>query len=404
MACKSKQGKSVLLAGSSYSAAPLLFRLKQWGYQVAVCGNIEDDPCHAYADRSFPINYADAQALATLAKKEQFDYVVPTCNDASYQSSAWAAEDHGFPGFDPHETTTLLHQKNRFREFAQKHGFPAPRAVEVTPGQPPDLTVLTFPCLVKPVDNFSGRGIQKISQPAQLESALAHAWDHSPSQAAVVEEFKEGPLFSHSAFLAHGDITADFFADEYCTVYPYQVNCSSLASQLDGKTRAGMRECIRDLAATLHLDAGLIHTQFILNHGDPWLIECMRRCPGDLYYILVEAATGFDYTSHYLAPFVDRPAPAPTPQAPRHIARHTLSSPHAIPFRSYQIHLNVRQYAEYPLLPSGHLLQPAPFGKAGILFLEFDNKNELAAHTPVLQQHITLHSLTPPPCPSPAKN
>ena len=106
--------KKALLVGSSFSAAPIFFSLKKRGLHVSVCGNQESDPCHQYSDDSFFIDYSDRDQLLQLLETEQFDYLIPTCNDYSYMSSAWAAQKIGFPGFDRYDVATTLHTKKYF--------------------------------------------------------------------------------------------------------------------------------------------------------------------------------------------------------------------------------------------------------------------------------------------------
>jgi formate-dependent phosphoribosylglycinamide formyltransferase (GAR transformylase) len=75
--------KKVLLLGSSFSAAPMLFELKNMGFCVEVCGDITSDPCHQYSDESIKIDYSKKRKLLNFLKEKKIDYVVPTCNDDS---------------------------------------------------------------------------------------------------------------------------------------------------------------------------------------------------------------------------------------------------------------------------------------------------------------------------------
>ena len=51
------------------------------------------------------------------------------------------------------------------------------------------------------------------------------------------------------------------------------------------------------IAQLLQLKDGIFHVQFILNNGNPVIIEICRRPPGDLYIQLVSIATCIDYPS-----------------------------------------------------------------------------------------------------------
>src|SRR3954453_11126061 len=103
-----------LLVGSSYSAVPIFFALKERGLEVWVVGKGEDEPCHKFSDRSFFVDYSKRDELLALAQSVPFDYLVPSCNDYSYPSAAWVTESCGFPGYDTYETALAIHTKRRF--------------------------------------------------------------------------------------------------------------------------------------------------------------------------------------------------------------------------------------------------------------------------------------------------
>ena len=104
---------NVLLVGSSFSAAPMLFDLKARGAHVTVVGKYQDHPCHAYADHSIYIDYSDPEVLMDVCRNHAFDCLVPSCNDYAYVSAAQVAGKLGYAGFDLVETTQVLHEKDR---------------------------------------------------------------------------------------------------------------------------------------------------------------------------------------------------------------------------------------------------------------------------------------------------
>ena len=383
--------KKVLLVGSSFSAAPIFFSLKKRGFHATVCGALPGDPCHQYADASLFIDYSDREKLLAVVQQGSFDYLVPTCNDYAYLSSAWVAEQFGFPGFDSLATTEILHTKKLFRNHTAQFDFPAPRRLTDASFQE---GLLALPCLVKPVDSFSGRGIHKVTSWEALAPAIEEAKRASRSGEFVVEEFVQGSLHSHSAFMASQQIHEDFFVDEFCTTYPYQVNCSNHPSRLSDKVRVGVRAAMRRLAAELGLVDGLLHTQFIADGDKFWIIECMRRCPGDLYGSLVERSTGVDYTSMFVQPFVNEPYVASQPRgADRFMARHTIATAHPLVNFSFVPRIPAEELEIIQLKGSGEKLAAAPFDKLAILLARFSSQEAMLASAPLLASQVSIQSL-----------
>jgi hypothetical protein len=387
--------KRALLVGTSYGAAPLLMALKSFGFSVAVCGARPDEPCVALADTYHAIDYSDRNALLRLVSEQRYAFICPSCNDYAYMAAAYVAECLGLPGFDRLETATLLHDKARFRDFAATSGLPSPAAVTVRDGADAATSRLHPPLLVKPSDSFSGRGVSRVANLSRLPKAIAEAMRETRLGTVVVEEFIVGTLHSHSAFVASGRIIEDFFVDEFCEIYPYQVDCSNHPSRLPETVRDEVRCAIATLADRLALADGLLHTQFISGPRGIFLIECMRRCPGDLYYHLVEFSTAARYIENYVAPFVGRPMRASATDVGTAWARHTISFPNDTVFWSFAHAIPAREIRVFPLCESASLVRAAPYGKAAILFARFDTSAEAFAVTQHLRDHLTLFASEP---------
>lgn len=387
--------KKVLLVGSSFSAVAILVVLKSQNMHVSVCGNQKSDPCHQYADASHFIDYSDKEALCSLIEHEKFNYIVPSCNDYAYMACAWAAELMGYAGFDSFDVASILHNKSLFRDFTQQHLLPTPRFFHVSANETQKPSALSYPLLVKPVDSFSGRGVSKVTSDDELSVAIESAMQSSRSADVVVEEFVEGDLHSHSAFIQNGQIVFDVFADEFCTVYPYQVNCSNHPSRLSVQVKQNVRESIQQLISLLKLSDGLLHTQFIAGPDKFWIIECMRRCPGDLYGNMIELSTGVDYVDLYTQPFIKKPIKTQQIQESAEIkliGRHTISVIKPTVNFSFSHNIPSKQTQIVPLKCSGEPLDRAPYDKLAILFVEYHDQQEMLKVTPQLDQFIAIQS------------
>jgi biotin carboxylase len=384
--------KRVLLVGSSFSALPLLQKCRQRQLHISVCGAYQDDPGHALADASFTVNYADKEALLELAQSQSFDYIVPSCNDYSYLSSSWVANQLGLPGFDAYETSRMLHTKDAFRAFFADSNVPMPKHSFVSSDNLNHS--LSYPALCKPVDSFSGRGVSEVHSDAELADALEHASSNSRSASALLEELVDGRLYSHSAFISKGQILIDFFADEFCTVHPYQVNCSNIPSSLNEHHRHAVRQSIRQIIETLKLSDGLLHTQFIADDKEHWIIECMRRCPGDLYGRMVELATGVNYTDLLVRPYLAEAMPESVEiQQHNYVGRHTISSGVDRTYLGFTDQLPGHSLGFVPLKNSGEKLAPAPYDKSGILFKAFDTEQDMLEYSPVMADFVALQDM-----------
>jgi len=383
--------KTALILDAGFASLPLQQAVKTAGFRTLVCSGKAHDAGMLTADITCEQNYADSEAVLKIAQQHKVAALLPGVTDVSYLSGCRVAHSLGLPGFDAPDVSDTIFLKDKFRAWALSKGLPVPQAAWIDE----QARQLNLPLLVKPVDAYSGNGITKVTDWAMLDAAIETARNASPGKQYVVENFCEGALYSHSAFIRNGEIVCEFFVDEYCTVYPWQVNSSSLSQNLSPDMRDSVSECMQSIVSDLRLVDGLLHTQFIASEDQFWLIELTRRCPGDLYSRLIELSTGVNYAGWFVAPFLGKSSPA-VPRRPvqtRNIARHTVSVNRAMRFTGFAFKSLPADLIEViPLTRPGTLVQPAPGDRAGLIFAEFRDDAALRQMTPHLKDYFLLNT------------
>lgn len=385
--------KNAFLIGSGVSALPILFALKKRGVRVTVVGGKIDDPCHLYADESIYVDYSSGNDFERVISGAMFDFLVPTCNDTSYLACVAIANTFGLPGYDSLTTSKLLHFKDTFQKYLRDLSLPSPKHMEYLAGWDREVLINFFPVLIKPIFGTSGIDIVKIDTEEQFNSHMSGIKLQINSCGFIVEEFIRGSLHSHSAFIRDGEISVDFFVDEFCTVYPYQVNSSNHPSCLSDQLRFVFRECITTLIRALNINDGLLHTQFIVKNSESFaIIETMRRAPGDLFGLLIEKSTGINYFDLYIRPFIgEEISHEEIGSSPKNIGRHTVSTSLDSGLESFSVLLNSQNIEIFPLKEAGVNIKPAPHDKAAIIFCEFNSSKEMYEKTPYLSSYIRVN-------------
>ena len=364
----------VLLLDTNVSSAPIHQYLAGAGYEVHVAGNNPSDFLARTAANYINLDYSDVDATLALVERLDPRFLVPGCNDRSYEACAEISARRPFPGIDPPETVRTLGNKRDFRRYAAQNNIPAPReigAAEPLAGQS---------IIVKPVDAYSGRGVTALKAPAAqaVEAAVSLAKGYSPSGACIIEEFVEGQLYSHTAFLGDQGVVADFIVEEYGSINPFTVDTSRVLHDFDPTMLRAVRAAIEQIARDLKLPSGLIHTQFISDADRFWIVEITRRCPGDLYSLLISLSTGFNYAENYTRPFLGKPFEGCDLNQTA-VMRHTISVDREMSFGSLRFHrpLDIEMFV--PLALAGDRLGPSPFGRIGILFARAETTPALEA-------------------------
>ena len=366
----------VLLVDTNRAAYTVYQSLVAGGYEVFVVGSNPQEPLAKICPNFIQLDYSHASALDALIEQEGFKFIVPGCTDVSYKVCAEVSRGR-FVGIDSVEATRAMNDKAEFRKLAAEIGIPVPKVVNF------DEALNLQAVIVKPVDSFSGQGISILEKPSREKLAKAYqgACEVSKSGEALIEEFVSGQLYSHSAFLKAGEVVADFIVREDCTTNPFTVDTSCLEFDFDEEILNQLRNDARKLFKHLKMQNGLIHCQFILGQERYWIIEVTRRCPGDLYALLIEMSTGYPYGASYAAPFLcEDPLPRGAGRLRERIIRHTATSQEGEFLWGFNFNQPVDLKFLVPLAEAGEYINPSPYGRAGLLFISAvseDEKNEL---------------------------
>lgn len=366
----------VLLVDTNVSAAPIYDYLLRRGDDVHVIGGNPNDFLAKTARNYIRQDYSDVARTRELIAEMGFDYLVPGCNDRSYLVCAELNASGRFFGIDSLETAATINQKEKFRRFADGVGLPVPKLLdEKTAG---DYAAV----IVKPVDAFSGRGVTVLKAPtaSALQAAIVRASEFSQARSYLIEEYVEGPLFSHTATIVGGKIVADFIVEEHGTANPFVVDTSRLLDDFPVAVLADIRADIELMANALAFVDGLVHTQFILKDDAYWIIEVTRRCPGDLYSQLIELSTSYRYAEIYAQPFIDQKISLAGYEPRRALVmRHTISQPVDGFFGSVRFSRPLHVEKLVSLSVSGDYVRASPFGRIGIVFVRAETQPELDA-------------------------
>ncbi len=364
---------NVLLVDTSFSSGPIYQFLINSGHNVAVVGNNPNDTLAKSAETYVHLDYSDVDKLRNLISDRRIDYLVPGCNDLSYMVCSQINDEERFPGIDSLETAEIINNKEKFRAFADQHMLPTPRVLIK------EEIGTRWPVIVKPVDAFSGRGVTIIQENNrdEVNNILNRARQASRTNTCIVEDYVEGQLFSHTAFIQSGQILLDYIVEEHGTANPFVVDTSRVINDFPVAILEKIRADIKLIASKLLFQDGLVHTQFIQNENQYWLIEITRRCPGDLYSQLIELSTGFNYAENYTRPFIGLQLKLPHKKHHKWIMRHTVSQPSQCIFGALSIKLPLMIQKLVPICLAGDILRPSPYGRVAILFCEEETEARL---------------------------
>lgn len=289
--------KKVMLLCTSHNDLGLIRALRKLGYYIVATGNRENSPGEVWTDKWIKADYSNEELIFDIAVKERIDAVCVCCNDFGVYTAAYVAEKLGLPGYDSYETTLLLHNKDKFKDFAQKHGIITPSSKSFLDKEDAIEAIrdMELPVIVKPVDASAGNGISIIKNYNDGKKAVMAAFENSRAGRVLVESYIAGSQHGFCTYLLNQKVVACCSNNEYSILNPYRVEIDTFPAENWQEYQQVLVNQIEKMADILKLKDGIFHLQYICKDGKPWIIEVMRRTIGNMYHVPGNLLTGIDW-------------------------------------------------------------------------------------------------------------
>lgn len=289
--------KKLLMLNASVFEIPLILTAKDQGFYVITTGNNPKAPAHKFADRYVMFDYSDYDGMVNLSKKLEIDAISQGCSDNCALTAAYISEQLGMSGHDSFENARIIHRKDFFKEFIAKSNMLSPKAQKFTnfnDAKNYDISNI-LPLIVKPNDQAGGKGVTKVCNTKEYLIALDKAFSQSNARSIVVEPFLEGSLHSFTTFIINGKVRAYATFNDYSFMNKFLTNSGVTPADNGEVAERLLIPEVEKFVAELKLVDGLLHMQYIMHNKKPWIIEMMRRMPGNNYVTALSRATGIDW-------------------------------------------------------------------------------------------------------------
>lgn len=304
------KGTIMVLPGTKWQI-PLVKRIKEKGYRVAVVHPYPDAPAFAYADDVVLADILDQEKCLEAARKlnvvavmsDECDIATPTL---AYVSSRLELPSQG------EEMAKLFTDKVLMRDFCKQHGFPYPEyqlcgtldeALEF-------FRSLGKKMIIKPIDANSSRGVYTIDSEEDLIRHFDEAIGYSHHRHAVVcERYISGPEFvGEGIMMPTGHVCLAVSVKDQFT-YNRNLDSRVVYSYFhDDYDYDQLRKVYSQMMELTGLPFGFTHIEFKYEDGEFYLIEFAARGGGNLSSSHVAPAlSGIDSYSLLIDMFTGSP-------------------------------------------------------------------------------------------------
>lgn len=299
--------KRILMLGGSLYQTYAIKAAVEMGHYVITCDYLPDNPGHKFAHEYYNVSTTDKDAVLELARKLNLDAVVAYASDPAAPVAAYVCEQLGLPT-SPYKSVEILSNKDLFRAYLKENGFNTPLAMGFSSFEEANKYIDEFklPVMVKPVDSSGSKGINKLTDWAQLEEYVEDALNYSRAKRFLIEEFieKKGWQISGDAFSVDGELRFHCFGNEYYNpngkkdfapigeCWPFMME-QSLITRLHAD--------LQRLISSLGMKSNAYNVEAIVDKDDNiYILELGARSGGSLIPQITQCATGVDMVPYVI--------------------------------------------------------------------------------------------------------
>ena len=279
---------------------------QQEGITVSVADNLGDESgAKSIADRAVSISTADVEGLIEYSREHGVDAVLAGVSEFNLRNALSVSEALGTKFYCNSEQWDAFMDKAQFRGLCEKYGVPTPATYDDGSqrlGVDDCVSRSEVPCVVKPVDANSLRGITICTDKEELPQAVEHAIAESASGRVLVEEFVAGEEFTAAYVVVNGtasltsiDIRIPFAFESMTTSFPIlRVYPPPFASDYIDQCDSSVRQMLEGEALT----NACVFVQGIYDGGRFAIFEAGLRLAGEATYRILEPVNGVSPLKH----------------------------------------------------------------------------------------------------------
>ncbi len=281
---------NVLILGAGLMQKPAILASKELGYKTFVIDADKDAVSIPYADEFCQIDLKDKEKILDFARKLQLDGGLKAVFTAGTDFSASVSYVCEKLNLNAHSYEAALNAsiKTRMRTCFKNSNVPSPEFVKISAEDLKNgnliheiLQKMSFPFVVKPVDNMGGRGCRLVRSEIEFLPAVKNATESSRSGFAIVEEYMEGPEFSIDAVVTNGKFIVTGFAERHIFYPPYFIEMGhTMPAVLNKKMHDELISCFACGAKSLGLTEGVAKADIKYTKKGPMIGEIAARLSG----------------------------------------------------------------------------------------------------------------------------
>lgn len=287
--------KALVLCGGIPQIA-LMEYLKSKGIYVILADMNEKVVGRAYADAFYAVSVLDVEGIKAIALKENVDFVITVCADQVLEVVAQISEELKLPCYIDFNTAQNVSKKSYMKKIFVEHNIPTSKYLILNTFDENVLKALRFPLIVKPVDSYSSRGVQKVVDIESMKAAFYNALQISRTHFVIVEEFVEGDELTVDVYIEDGKahILGISHLDKINEEGKFIIHRTRYPAQISLSVEEQIEQAAQNIAEAFGLNNSPMLIQLITDGDRISVVEFCARTGGGDKFRLIKKVSGFD--------------------------------------------------------------------------------------------------------------
>lgn len=293
------EGKKLLILGGNPETSPLVRLANDMGIKTIVTSGRHTDDAKKYAWKSFDVDGMDVPGVIALARDEKVDGVLVGVADILVPSYCKVCDALGFPCYATQKIVDVFAFKDVFKSTCESYGIHGIHEYYLDAEmKQSDIDKISYPVMVKPVDNGGGVGMTVVYDEAELRPAVQKALEASKQKRFIVEKYMQCEDMGMYYTFKDGVCSASCIYDRYTTDEQPGLSRVCLGGTYPSKHINEYFERMHENACRMFKDIGIQNGILMLSafyeNGEFYVYDTGFRLQGEAPHLIINEIQGFD--------------------------------------------------------------------------------------------------------------
>ena len=288
---------AIVLGGTSPHVM-LVNKLHERGYYVLLVDYLSNPPAKKVADEHIQASTLDKEQVLSIARERNASLVISTCIDQANSVCCYVAEKLGLPHPYSYETSLYVTNKGLMKARMKEYDVPSSPYILTKSLEDVDWERVSFPCVVKPVDCNSSKGVHRADSIDEAIPFVQEAIRLSQTNEAIIEDFCSGDEIQVDCVALDNDADVVMTRSKVKVAWGNEAVLNSYGSIVPAQVPDEVVPKLKQIATNIARGFGLHNTPFFYqaivmgNHVN--VLEFAPRVGGGLSYYMIKNFVGFD--------------------------------------------------------------------------------------------------------------